>query len=112
MPRIDDLLDNLNGAKYFSALDLTSGYWQISLRSDDWEKSAFHTHLVEYEWRVILFGLTNSPAVFQADINQTFAESLDKLVLIYLYDILVFSKAEDAHFVHLRTVFKKLEEAA
>lgn len=111
MPRIDDLLDNLSGACYFSSLDLTSGYWQIALNPKDWEKTAFNTHLGKFEWRVMPFGLTNAPAVFQAVMHQVFAQCLNKFVCIYLDDILVFSRSMDEHYQHITVVLQTLKDA-
>lgn len=109
MPRIDDFLDNLSGAQYFSSLDLTSGYWQIVLHSNDWEKTAFNTHLGKFEWRVIPFGLTNAPAVFQAVMNRVFSKYLNRFVCIYLDDILVFSRTKEEHYEHIELVLQTLQ---
>jgi RNase H-like domain found in reverse transcriptase/Reverse transcriptase (RNA-dependent DNA polymerase)/Integrase zinc binding domain len=110
MPRIDDLLDNLSGACFFSSLDLTSGYWQITLHPKDWEKTAFNTHMGKFEWRVMPFGLTNAPAVFQAVMHHLFSKYLNKFVLIYLDDILIFSRTKEEHMKHLALVLGTLDE--
>jgi hypothetical protein len=104
LPRIDDLLDNLSGAKLFSALDLTSGYNQFNLVDSDQAKTAFNTHIGKYEWNVLPMGLTNAPAVFQAKIYELFRPYLNQFVCIYLDDILIFSKTEEEHLEHLRLV--------
>ena len=108
LPRIDDLLDNLSGAKYFSSLDLASGYHQIVLQPNDCEKTAFNTHIGKYEFKVLPFGLTNAPAVFQSVMNQVFREHLNKRVCVYLDDILVFSQTPEQHVKDLRTVLELL----
>ena len=110
MPRIDDLMDNLSGAKYFSSLDLTSGYHQLGLHEKDWPKTAFNTHIGKFEWRVMPFGLTNAPAMFQTAMNRIFGQHLNKFLCVYLDDILVFSKTEAEHVQHLRTAMGLLRE--
>jgi hypothetical protein len=95
LPCIDEQLpriDNLSGAKYFSALDLTSGYNQFVLASSDVPKTAFNTHIGKFEWKVLPMGLFNAPAVFQAEMNQFFGPHLNKCECIYLDDILIFSR--------------------
>jgi hypothetical protein len=108
-PRIDDLLDNLSGAKFFSALDLKSGYNQFSLAASDVPKTVFNTHIGKYELKVLPMGLTNAPAVFQAEMNKVFGPHLNKCVCIYLDDVLVFSKTEEDHFQHLQLVLDILK---
>lgn len=108
IPRIDDLLEQLQGAKCFSNLDLSSGYWQIRIDDQDIEKTAFRTHVGHYQWRVLSFGLTNCPSTFQQLMNQIFKEYLGKFVIIYLDDILIFSPTPEAHLEHLRLVLDKL----
>jgi hypothetical protein len=110
LPRIDDLMDNLGGAKYFSSLDLTSGYNQFKLVESDVPKTAFNTHIGKYEWKVLPMGLTNAPAVFQAQMNQMLGPHLNRFVCIYLDDILIFSKTEDEHFHHLQQVLHTLRQ--
>jgi len=82
MPSIDDLMDDLGGAKYFSSLDLTSGYHQLGLHASDWPKTAFNPHVEKFEWRVLPFGLTNAPAVFQTVMNGVFGRHLNKFVCV------------------------------
>lgn len=110
LPRIDDLMDNLGGAKYFSSLDLTSGYHQLGLHKQDWPKTAFNTHIGKFEWRVLPFGLTNAPAVFQTAMNRVFGPHLNRFVCVYLDDILIFSKTEEEHFQHLHVVLTLLRQ--
>jgi hypothetical protein len=83
LPRIDDLLDNLSGASVFSSLDLTSGYHQLVLHPDDVPKTAFNTHIGKYQFKVLPFGLTNAPSVFQTAMNTLFSDMLHKFVLVY-----------------------------
>jgi hypothetical protein len=90
LPRIDDLMNNLSGAKLFSSKDLTSGYHQIVLHPNECERTAFNTHSGKYEWRVLPFGLTNAPALFQTVMNRLFGPALNKFLCVYLDDLLVF----------------------
>ncbi|GBG65975.1 hypothetical protein CBR_g54954 [Chara braunii] len=108
LPRIDDLLKRLGGAKYFSKLDLKSGYHQLEIHPRDRYKTAFKTRYGHFEWVVMPFGLTNAPASFQAAMTTEFRDMLDRFVLIYLDDILVYSRTLDEHIVHLRAVLDRL----
>lgn len=114
IPRIDDLLDAVRGAKLFSSCDLTSGYWQIRLSERDMHKTAFSTPVLpgvqgtHFQWKVLVMGLCNAPATFQTAMNKAFVDELGKSVLIYLDDILVFSKSPEEHLQHLEKVFKVL----
>jgi AcrR family transcriptional regulator len=110
MPRIDDLLDNLSGATHFSTLDLAAGYHQLKLQESDVPKTAFNTHFGKFEWRVLPFGLTNAPAVFQHAMNRIFGSHLNKCVCVYLDDILIFSRSEEEHFLHLEMVLHLLRQ--
>ncbi|GBG63074.1 hypothetical protein CBR_g36559 [Chara braunii] len=111
LPRIDDLLDRVQGCKYFSKIDLKSGYHHIEVHPDDQYKTAFRTRYGHYEFVVMPFGLTNAPATFQRCMNDLFRPWLDKFVVVYLDDILVFSKTLQEHQGHLRQVLEKLREA-
>ncbi|GBG88911.1 hypothetical protein CBR_g48523 [Chara braunii] len=111
LPRIDDLLERLGVAMYFSKLDLKSGYHQIEIQPQDRYKTAFKTRYGHFEWVVMPFGLTNAPATFQAAMTTEFRDLLDRCVLIYLDDILVYSRTLDEHIVHLHVVFDRLRLA-
>lgn len=110
MPRIDDALDQLQGATVFTSLDLTSGYHQIRISEEDMPKTAFRTPQGLFQWRVLPFGLTNAPATFQTVMNNVFGPFLNKFVLVYLDDILIYSKTEEEHCEHLRKVLGLLRE--
>lgn len=107
LPRIDDLLDKVTGASVFSSLDLQSGYHQIRVAEEDVPKTAFRTPQGLFEFQVLAFGLTNASADFQHEMNRIFGH-LD-FVLVYLDNVLAFSKDEKQHAQHLRQVLKLLE---
>ncbi|GBG78809.1 hypothetical protein CBR_g28033 [Chara braunii] len=111
LPRIDDLLERLGGAKYFSKLDLKFGYHQIEIQPKDRYKTAFKTRYGHFEWIVMAFGLTNAPTTFQAAMTTKFRDLLDRTVLIYLDDILVYSQTLDEHLEHLCAVLERLRIA-
>lgn len=110
LPRIDDLLDSLSGSKCFSSLDLKSGYHQIQIDPEDIPKTAFRTPFGHFQYKVLCFGLTNAPSVFQAAMNDIFRDYLNDFVLVYLDDILIYSKTPEEHLLHLEKVLKRLEE--
>jgi hypothetical protein len=91
LPRIDDLFDQLKGAKYFSKIDLRSGYYQLRIRHEDVPKTAFVTRYGQHEFTGMPFGLTNAPAYFMNLMNKVFMEELDKFVVLFIDDILVYS---------------------
>ena len=110
LPRIDDLFDQLRGAHVFSKIDLRSGYHQLKIRNSDIPKTAFTTRYGLYEYTVMSFGLTNAPAYFMYLMNKVFMEFLDKFVVVFIDDILIFSKTEEEHAEHIRMVLQKLRE--
>jgi hypothetical protein len=110
LPRIDVLFNQLVGAKVFSKIDLRSGYHQIKIRASDILKTAFSTRYGLYEFLVMSFGLTNAPAYFMYLINSVFMPELDKFVVVFIDDILVYSKNKEEHPEHLHVVLQRLRE--
>ena len=108
LPRIDDLFEQLKGAKYFSKIDLRSGYFQLKIREGDIPKTAFVTRYGQFEFTVMSFGLTNAPAYFMNLMNKIFMDELDKFVVVFIDDILIYSKSVQEHEQHLRVVLEKL----
>jgi hypothetical protein len=109
-PRIDDLFDQLKGACVFSKIDLRSGYHQLKIRASDIPKTTFITRYDQYGYTVMSFGLTNAPTYFMYLMNKVFMEYLDKFVVVFIDDILIFSKNEEEHNKHLCMVLQKLRE--
>src|SRR6266508_1719102 len=110
LPDIQGLFDQLRGALFFSKIDLRSGYHQLKIRATDIPKTAFVSRYGLYEYTVMSFGLTNAPAYFMYLMNKVFMEYLDKFVVVFLDDILIFSKSEEEHEEHLRLVLQKLRD--
>jgi hypothetical protein len=110
LPRIDDLFDQLHVACVFSKIDLRSGYHQLKIRECDIPKTAFVSRYGLYEYTVMSFGLTNAPAYFLYLMNKVFMEYLDKFVVVFIDDILVYSRSEEEHEEHLRLALQKLRE--
>ncbi|WMV57335.1 hypothetical protein MTR67_050720 [Solanum verrucosum] len=104
LPRIDDLFDQLQGAIVFSKIDLRSCYHQLKIRTEDVSKTTFRTRYMHYEFLVISCGLTNTPAAFMSLMNGVFNPFLDSFVIVFIDDILVYSKIEKEHVDHLRIV--------
>ncbi len=111
LPRIDDSLDSLGKAKYFTTLDLASGYWQIGLSSEAREKSAFCTKQGLFQFTVMPFGLTNAPATFQRLMERVLAGLQWQTCLVYIDDIILFSTTVDEHIAQLQAIFTRLKEA-
>ena len=111
IPRIDATLDALSGAKYFSTLDLASGYWQIEIEEQDREKTAFSTPKGHFEFNVMPFGLTNAPATFQRFMECALSGLTMEQCLIYLDDIIVFSSTFEDHLRRLDKIFCKIRVA-
>jgi hypothetical protein len=108
LPRIEDLFDQMKGASVFSKIDLRSGYHQLKIRDSDIPKTAFRTWYGLYEYTVMSFGLTNAPAYFMYLMNNVFMEYLDKFGVVFIDDILIFSKMKQEHEKHIRLVLEKL----
>jgi hypothetical protein len=110
LPRIDDLFDQLKNAKIISKIDLRYDYHQVRIKEEDIRKATFRTRYGHYEFTMVPFGLSNALVVFMCLMNDIFREYLDKLVIVFLDDILVYSKLEEEHEHHLRMVLKVLRE--
>jgi hypothetical protein len=110
LPRIDDLFDQLRGACVFSKIDLRSRYHQLKIQECDISKTAFVSRYGLYEYTVKSFGLTNAPAYFMYLMNKVFLEYLDKFVVVFIDDILVYSRSEEDDQEHLCLALQKLRE--
>ncbi|GKB11589.1 putative reverse transcriptase domain-containing protein [Tanacetum coccineum] len=110
LPMIDDLFDQLQGSSVYSKIDLRSGYHQLRIRDEDIPKTAFRTRYRHYEFQVMSFGLTNAPAVFMYLMNQVCKPYLDKFVIVFIDDILIYSRNKEEREDHLRTILELLKK--
>ena len=110
IPRIGDLFYQVQGARYFSKIDLRSGYHQLRVRDSDIPKTSFKTRYSYYEFLVMSFRLTNAPAPFMYLMNELFKQYLDLFVIIFINDILIYSRSEEEHASHLRVILQTLKD--
>ncbi|GKE79515.1 putative reverse transcriptase domain-containing protein, partial [Tanacetum coccineum] len=110
LPRIDDLFNQLQGSRVYSKIDLRSGYHQLRVREEYIPKTAFRTRYGHYEFQVMSFGLTNAPAVFMDLMNRVCKPYLDKFVIIFIDDILIYSKSGEEHAEHLKLILELLKK--
>ncbi|GJT61005.1 putative reverse transcriptase domain-containing protein [Tanacetum coccineum] len=110
LPRIDDLFDQLQGSSVYSKIKLRAGYHQLRVREEDIPKTAFRTRYGHYEFQVMPFGLTNSPAVFMDLMNWKCKSYLDKFLIVFIYNILIYSKSKEEHEKHLKLILKLLKK--
>ena len=108
LPKVEELMDRLHGASYFTKIDLASGYHQIRVKEADIHKTALVSRYGSYEYTVMPFGLCNAPATFQRIMNHLLREGLDKFVLVFLDDILIFSRTKEEHLQHIKAVLHRL----
>ena len=110
LPRIDDLFDQLQGSRVYSKIDLRSGYHQLKVREEDVSKTSFRTWYGHYEFSVMLFRLMNAPTTFIDLMNKVFRPFLDRFVIVFIGDLLLYSSSHEEHMEHLRTVMQTLRE--
>ncbi|GKC70852.1 putative reverse transcriptase domain-containing protein [Tanacetum coccineum] len=110
LPRIDDLFDQIQGARWFSKINLRSSYHQLKVREEDIPKMTFRTRYGHFEFIVMPFGLTNASAIFMDLMNRVCRPMLDKSVIVFIDDILVYSKSKEEHEVHLREILETLRK--
>ncbi|GJU58185.1 putative reverse transcriptase domain-containing protein, partial [Tanacetum coccineum] len=110
LPRIDDLFDQLQGSSVYSKIDLRSGYHQLRVQEEDILKTAFRTRYGHYEFQVMPFGLTNAPAVFMDLMNRVCKPYLDKFLIVFIDDILIYSKNKQEHEEHLKIILELLKK--
>lgn len=110
LPLIDSDFGPLHGTNFFSKLDLRNAYHLVKIREGDKWKNAFNTHLGHFEYLIMAFGLTNAPAVFQAIVNDALRDLLNKVLFVYLDDILIFSHSNKEHVSHVREVLRLMEQ--
>jgi hypothetical protein len=110
IPIVDEILDELAGAQYFTTLDMKAGHHQVRMRQEDEYKTTFKTHHSHYQFMVMQFGLTNAPATFQSLMNSILQPYLRKFTLVFLDDILIYSKDLQSHITHLRLVLTLLRQ--
>jgi len=110
LPRIDDLMEQLRCVVVYSKIDLKSGYHQIRVNEEDIQKTTFRTRYSHYEYLVMPFGVTNAPAIFMDYMNRIFHEFLDKFMVVFIDDILIYSKNHEEYERHLRIVLQILKE--
>jgi hypothetical protein len=110
LPQINDLFDQLRGATIFSKIDLRFGYHQVQIKDEDIHKTTFRTRYEHYEFVVVPFGLTNAPTTFMCLMNNVLCKFLDILLLVFIDDILIYSKSREEHGEHLKSVLQVLRE--
>lgn len=110
MPIIEEILDELAGAQYFTKLDMKSGYHQVRMLPEDEYKTAFKTHHGHYQFKAVPFGLTNAPSTFQCVMDQVLQPFLRKLVVVFLDDILIYSNSLEEHMEHIQLVLNTLRQ--
>nr|GEX90938.1 putative reverse transcriptase domain-containing protein [Tanacetum cinerariifolium] len=110
LPKINDLFDQLQGSWYLSKIDLQSGYHQLRVRKEDIPKTAFRTRYRNFKFTVMPFGLTNAFAVFMDLMNRVYRPYLDKFVIVFIDDILIYSKSKEEHEVHLKLILELLKK--